>query len=203
MEIKNPIYQDIEFEQIYHLFTRVSGNETIFRKEGNYTYFLSQVSKYLLPYSEIYAYCLAPQRFSFLVCFKSKKEILKNLNLLDKDFTKSDEHKFLMQPLSNLLNSYAKAYNKMFQRKGALFIDYIKREKLDDEESLKNTLREIHCIPIQNLLAKNPEDWKFSSYNAYLSPDKPSKVSTTFLRGFFADLDEFKKFHINKTNKTS
>ena len=61
MEIKTTPYENFEFEQVYHLFTRVSGNELIFRKEGNYDYFLKQLSKYLLPYLEIYAYCLVPQ----------------------------------------------------------------------------------------------------------------------------------------------
>jgi len=194
LEIKNPIYQDFEFEQIYHLFTRVSGNEMIFRKEDNYNYFLSQLSKYLLPYLEIYAYCLVPQRFSLLICFKSKNEILKTFNLPDRDFSKAEEHKFLMQPLSNFLNSYAKAYNKMFQRKGALFIDYIKREQIDDEDKLKNVFREIHHIPLQNNLIQNTEDWKFSSYKSYLNPERPSKITKNFMMGFFNDLEDLKKF---------
>lgn len=34
-----------------------------------------------------------------------------------------NEHQFLMKPFSDLLNAYAKAYNKMYNRKGALFMD--------------------------------------------------------------------------------
>lgn len=37
---------------------------------------------------------------------------------------KSDFHKLVMQELSNLLKAYAKAYNKKYERKGALWIDY-------------------------------------------------------------------------------
>ena len=48
METKTSLYENFEFEQTYHLFTRVSGNELIFRKEGNYDYVLRQLAQYLL-----------------------------------------------------------------------------------------------------------------------------------------------------------
>ncbi len=195
MIIQKPIFEDFEFEQIYHLFTRVSGNELIFRKEGNYLYFLEQISKYLLPIMDIYAYCLLPQQFSFLVCFRSQKEICKNLNIEEKDFSKEQEHKFLMQPISNLLNSYAKAYNKMFQRKGALFVDFIKREKFDDEEGLKEIFKNIHQMPVHRKLVENITDWKFSSYKSYLDTSKPTKINRTFMLGFFENQQDFIQFH--------
>jgi hypothetical protein len=40
---------------------------------------------------------------------------------------KGDFHKLVMQELSNLLNAYAKAYNKRYSRRGALWIDFTKR----------------------------------------------------------------------------
>jgi hypothetical protein len=36
----------------------------------------------------------------------------------------------LMERFANLCNSYTKSYNKVYERKGALFIDYLKRQKL-------------------------------------------------------------------------
>ncbi|MBN9312990.1 MAG: hypothetical protein BGO40_10515 [Chryseobacterium sp. 39-10] len=195
MEVTNPSYSNFQFEQIYHLYTRVSGNESVFRHQKNYDYFLSQFSKYLLPYLDVFAYCLVPQRFSFLVCFKSKNEILENLGNDDQVFTKEEEHKFLMKPLSNLLNSYAKAYNKMYNRKGALFMDYVRRENIDDDETLKNTFREIHKIPMLNQLTTNIEDWIHSSYHAYKNPEKPTKISRQLMMDYFDDIEDFVKFH--------
>lgn len=195
MEIKSPIFADFEFEQMYHLFTRVSGNEMIFRTDENYRYFLEKISKFLLPYLEIYAYCLVPQRFSLLICFRSSKEILMNLNLAEKNLNKDQEHKFLMQPISNMLNSYAKAYNKFYQRKGALFIDFIKREKIEDEDSLMNVFKEIHLIPIKSYLVKQPEEWKYSSFNSYFDIEKPTKINRSFMLSFFESREELIKFH--------
>ncbi|QBO58657.1 transposase [Chryseobacterium salivictor] len=195
MEIKAPFYENFKFGQIYHLFTRVNGNELIFRKEDNYVYFLKQISKYLLPYLEIYAYCLVSQRLSLLVRFRPQNEIFNNLDLPERELSAEEEHKFLMQPVSNLLNSYSKAYNKMFQRKGALFIDYIKREKVDEEEQLKDIFKGIHQIPLQHRLAKSSEEWKYSSFNAYLVQNKPTKVSINFMMEFFENTQDLIKFH--------
>ncbi len=195
MIIQKPIFENFEFEQIYHLFTRVSGNEMIFLKDKNYPYFLNQISKYLLPFLDIYAYCLLPKQFSLFVCFHSQSQICKNLNIEEKELSKDQEHKFLMQPVSNLLNSYAKAYNKMYQRKGALFVDFVKREKLDDEEGLKDIFRSIHQLPTQNQLVKNISDWKYSSYKAYFQSTKPTKLNRNLMTGFFENHSDYVEFH--------
>ena len=195
MILQKPIHDDFEFEQIYHLFTRVSGNELIFRKEGSYLYFLDQISKYLLPIMDIYAYCLVPQRFSLLICFRSQAEICLNLHIEMKDLSKNEKHKFLMQPISNLLNSYAKAYNKMFQRKGALFVDFIKREKFDHEEGLKEVYKNIHQIPVHSQAVNDISEWKYSSYKSYLDVSKPSKINRNFMLGFFENQNDFIEFH--------
>lgn len=157
MKTNEPPYENFDFEQIYHLYTRVSGNENLFRNDNNYTYFLSKIEKYLLPYLEIHAYCLVPQRFSLLISFRSQNEIFETLKL-SQIISPDTVHKLLMQPLSNLLNSYSKAYNKMYGRKGALFIDYIKREKIDDVELLKNIVRKIHQIPTESFSNVSFED---------------------------------------------
>ena len=188
-------YENFEFEQIYHLYTRVSGNENVFRNDKNYTFFLGKVEKYLLPVLEIHAYCLVPQRFSFLISFRSQIEIFENLKLEAEDMSEDRIHKFLMQPVSNLLNSYSKAYNKMYGRKGALFIDYIKREKIDDVELLKNVFRKIHQIPTENFSNIVCEEWKYSSYRSYIDDQKFSKINRELMMQYFSGKDEFISFH--------
>lgn len=195
MKTNEPPYENFEFEQIYHLYTRVSGNENLFRNDNNYTYFLSKIEKYLLPYLEIHAYCLVPQRFSLLISFRSQNEIFETLKLSDENISSDKIHKFLMQPLSNLLNSYSKAYNKMYGRKGALFIDYIKREKIDDVELLKNIVRKIHQIPTESFSNVSFEDWKYSSYSSYIHTKKTSKINRKLMMEYFINLEDFITFH--------
>lgn len=195
MKTNEPPYESFYFQQVYHLYTRVSGNESIFRNDNNYTYFLGKIEKYLLPYLEIHAYCLVPQRFSLLVCFRSQKEIFNSLKRPDEEMSEDKVHQFLMQPISNLLNSYSKAYNKMFGRKGALFVDYIKREKIDDVELLKNIFRKIHQIPSESFLKCQFQDWKYSSYQSYINEKKPSKINRELMNSYFLNKEDFIKFH--------
>lgn len=195
MKTNEPPYENFEFEQIYHLYTRVSGNENIFRNESNYTFFLGKVEKYLLPILEIHAYCLVPKRFSFLVSFRSRNEISKNLKFENDVWSEDKIHKFLMQPLSNLLNSYSKAYNKMYGRRGALFIDYIKREKIDDVELLKNIFKKIHQIPNESVMSIAFEQWKYSSYRSYINVKKISKINREMMMQYFVNTEDFIHFH--------
>lgn len=189
MNSNDTFYVDFEFEQIYHLFTRVNGSEFLFRQESNYIYFLEIIKKYLVPILNVNAYCLAPQRFSLIICFKSKAQICKDLKLTEEEVFAKNTHQFLMQPLSNMLNSYAKSYNKMYKRKGALFVDYIKREKLEDVDLMKQVFRNVHQIPIENKLVTSLEEWKFSSFGSYSNLKKQTKVDKDFMLSLYGNQD--------------
>lgn len=104
--------ENFEFEGVYHIFSHVNGTKNIFRETSNYRYFLEKLEKYILPLADIYAYCLLPNHFHLLLRFKNFD-----------DMNNENEHQFLMKPFSDLLNAYTKAYNKMYNRKGALFMD--------------------------------------------------------------------------------
>ena len=193
MKSNDSFYIGFEFGQIYHLFTRVNGSELLFRQESNYIYFLEKITKYLVPILDVYAYCLAPQRFSLLVCFKSSEQISDFFKLTEEELFAKNTHKYLMQPLSNMLNSYSKSYNKMYKRRGALFVDYIKREKLEDVDSMKLVFRTIHQIPIQNRLVTNLAEWKFSSLHSYSNLKKHSKVDKDFMLRLYGGQDDLLK----------
>ena len=194
MIFNKPHYVDFEFEKVFHLYTRVSGNENIFRQDRNYLFFLDKINFYLSPYLEIHGYCLVPQRFSLLVTFRSCEEIRKILQISD-EVEIPNTHQFLMQPVSNLLNSYSKSYNKMYGRKGALFIDYIKRDKIQGDVNVKNRLRNIHQIPVENLVSDSITNWKYSSYKAYLHLEKPSRLSRENVMKLFEGKDDYVAFH--------
>lgn len=93
--------ESFEFEGTYHIFSHVNGTEIIFREDSNYQFFLEKLEKYIIPIADIYAYCLLPNHFHLLLKFK---------NFDDND----KEHQFLMMPFSDLLNAYAKSYNKVY-----------------------------------------------------------------------------------------
>jgi putative transposase len=54
--------------------------------------------------------------------------------------------------------------------------------------------------PVKHKLTNDFSNWKYSSFNAYLS-DKPSKINRDLVLEWFGGKEEFKKFHFQ--NKES
>ena len=66
---------------VYHFFNRGNNKENIFIEEKNYSFFLSLVTKYLLPVADIYAYCLLKNHFHFALRIKDP-EMLPRMGLV-------------------------------------------------------------------------------------------------------------------------
>ena len=151
-----------------------------------------------MPVLDIYGYCLMQNHIHLLVAFKTKEEVLENLNLETDAIDASKNHPILMRPFSNLLNSYAKAYNKIYDRRGALFLDYLKRIRIDDEKYLLNTFKYIHRNPVNHGFVRDVSEWKFSSYRSYLHPETASAVTRDYMLKYFGSIDEFIEFHSDR-----
>jgi putative transposase len=52
---------------IYHVYNRGNNKEPIFFKSDNYSYFLSNINRYVIPHCDLLAYCLMPNHFHLLV----------------------------------------------------------------------------------------------------------------------------------------
>jgi len=176
--------ENFEFDSVYHIFSHVNGKELIFREETNYQFFLKQLDKYIIPIADIYAYCLLPNHFHLLLRFKN----IEDINV-------EEEHSFLMKNFGNFLNSYAKAFNKKYNRKGALFLNAVKRKKIIDEKYLLKVLHYIHNNPVNHGLVNEIDEWKHSSYNSYLNSKKESKLNRTEIMQNFDSLEIFRNFH--------
>ena len=113
---------------------------------------------------------------------------------LEKDL---DFEKFVMQKFSNFFNSYTKSFNKKYNRKGALFIDYLRRTLISDEEYLRNMVLYIHQNPIHHAICNRLENWKYSSYNSMLSK-KPTLLNREDVLDWFGGLDNFIWMHTTK-----
>src|SRR4051794_37321763 len=111
----------------------------MFRMEYNYQFFLSRFQKHILPVADTYSYCLLPNHFHFMVRIKNDSLIQKHFEevKISKLFKPELVSDFIMERSSNLLNSYTKAYNKLYKRKGSLFIDYLRRVKIETPSQFK------------------------------------------------------------------
>lgn len=193
--------------KFYHIFNHAVGNENFFRNDDNYIYFLKKYNEYITPIARTYSYVLIPNHFHFLIEIKDNDEIYKrHLDLeLKKEIPKVklenelDFEKFVMQQFSNFFNSYTKSFNKKYNRKGALFIDYLRRTEISDEEYQRNLVLYIHQNPIRHKICNRLEDWKFSSYKSILS-EKPTLLEREKVINWFGDLENFIFMHTTLKN---
>lgn len=132
-------HQPLLPSETYHLFNRAVGNERLFIEERNYAYFLEKLDLHTDEIAHILTYSLLPNHFHLVVKLKSNESIAKNFEKFKKvpyDPLLANIPDFIMERFSNFLNSYAKSFNKMYRRKGSLFIDYLKRSKVQNEGDL-------------------------------------------------------------------
>lgn len=174
--------QDIfESGAIYHIFNRGNNKENIFIEEKNYYYFLQQLKKYILPIADVYAYCLLKNHFHLLLRIKDEK------------FLNEKVKNKLHQPFSNLFNSYSKSINKMYGRTGSLFEEHLKRKRVENKEYLIQLVAYIHLNPVKHGFADNYRDYKFSSFQAYLS-NKATGIDQDFIFSLI-EKDSFLYWH--------
>ena len=188
----------LESEKYYHIFNRAIGNEKLFKNEENYLYFLKKFKEYINPIAESFSYVLMPNHFHFLIYVKNKNEIYHHYkelpskkeipSIIPKNEFEFD--RFVMQQFSNFFNSYTKSFNKKFHRKGALFIDYLKRSLIENEEYLKNVILYIHQNPIHHKYINRLEEWKYSSYLA-LTSSKHTSLKRDEVINIFKNLENF------------
>lgn len=192
----------METEKFYHIYNHANGNENLFREEENYRFFLQQWDKYISPIAETYAYCLMPNHIHFLVQIKNDTEILnlggfesEKLHLTGFQNLSGVSSTKISKCFSNLFNSYAKAFNNSYNRKGSLFHRPFKQKEITSEEHLKTLVCYIHRNPIHHGFCTDFTEWKHSSYHSYLS-DKSSKIERTYILDLFDGKENFIEAHL-------
>ena len=187
-----------EPNKVYHVFNHAVGSENLFREPDNYRYFLEKFKRHIVPISKVYAFALLPNHFHFTLKIKSKEEIFEKSNKTL--VTEKDYSEFISQQFSNLFNAYAKAFNKKYDRRGALFIDYVKRSSVEDKDYFKHLIRYIHYNPVHHGFCNLLHNWYYTSYHAFLS-DKPSIIERETILKFFDGKDNFIKYHDSEPSR--
>lgn len=183
----------------YHVYNHANGNENLFREQKNYYFFLEKISLHVLPFVKLHAYCLLPNHFHFLIYVREFEELklLKQFRLIQ---NRPDEElqllmeKNISKSFSNLFSSYAQSYNKIYKRRGSLFMPNMKANIIEDNSSICKVTHYVHANPVHHGFVKNLEDWKFSSYNSYLS-DLTTKLSKKEIIEIFGSKNYFIEYH--------
>ncbi|WP_420318511.1 transposase [Ekhidna sp.] len=180
----------LEPEKVYHIWTHANGSENLFRIEDNYRHFLDKYSHHIYPIAKTYSYCLMPNHLHLMVEIREEKELL---NLRGFENPEGLIQK-ISQQFGNLFNAYTKAYNKMYDRRGSLFIPKFRRKHIDNDAYFTRLIAYIHNNPIHHQFITDLDDWPHSSYHSYLL-DKPTRLQRNEGIEWFGGKDEFLKVH--------
>ncbi|MEQ1553934.1 MAG: hypothetical protein ABL929_07145, partial [Ferruginibacter sp.] len=144
-----------------------------------------------------FTYSLLPNHFHIVLRIKDYHNITSHFEETKKkkfDPIKFDISDFIMERFSNFLNSYTKAINKTYNRKGALFLDYLKRSKVKNESDFTSFIFYVHKNAVHHGYCKEIGDWPHDAYNSFLSK-MPTKLLRDEVIIWFGGVENFKQFH--------
>jgi putative transposase len=162
----------------YHIYNR--SNQRLYKTRENYLYFLEKFRNYILPYSDVIAWCLMSNHFHFmLIPNKNAVEMVKEKHL--------PHTQVLSKQFGTFLSSYTKAFNKQNRRRGSLFAHNTEAKLLNKVYNTQNNqtklsypvncFRYIHYNPVEANLVESMHEWEFSSYNDYAGNRNGSLVN--------------------------
>jgi len=158
----------------YHIYNRGNNKNLIFFEDDNYIFFLNQFKKHVAPFCQVYLYCLMPNHFHF--------------------FIKVSDETLFEKGIKNFFISYSKAINRRYNRVGSLFQGRYKASEIKSDDYYTTIIMYIHQNPVVAGLAINMEDYKYSSYKAYLS-GKESILNRQEVLEWFGGLESFVDHH--------
>jgi REP element-mobilizing transposase RayT len=182
--------QPLETGKYYHIYNRGINSDLLFKENNNYEHFLKLYDLHIDPMAETFAWCLMKNHFHFLIRIKDKEEI-KTENAIQPS-----------QSFSNLFNAYTKAFNKKYNRHGALFERPFKRKPIEKEDYFQNLMAYIHNNPVHHAICEHPLQYPWSSYITCLS-NKPTKLKREEVIALFGGVENFKYVHELKRNDLS
>ena len=191
--------------QIYHVYNRGVEKRPIFLNKREYDRFIQLINYYrfancpikfskfkVLPLEEkynilkklekeikllvdIYAFCLMPNHFHFLL-----------KQLTDKGISKF---------IAKITNGFSHYFNIRHDRSGHLFQGNFGAVRIEDNEQLLHVSRYIHLNPVISYLVEvgNLESYEYSSYPNYLGKSS-GFTNPKEIMSFFKNPQEYRKF---------
>ncbi len=205
--MSNRDYKEFSSGGISHIYNRGNNKEKIFFDEQDYRAFLFRLGLCLgfteeemnkekltaMPYSRIritetgknnfklHAFSLMSNHFHLLI------EQIKDISISNL--------------MLKLCTSYSKYINKKYERVGHVFQDEFKAVLIESNDQLMWVSAYIHMNAVKDGLVKHPKEYKWSSYNDYISDRNTPIVYTDFLISIFDDKNNFETETLNFTSE--
>jgi putative transposase len=173
--VKNRDYKNFTCGSIVHVYNRGNNKERIFHDEEDYRAFLFRTGLALgFEAKELNNHPLTSVPFSRIRITGSKRGDFK---LHAFCLMKNHFHLLIEQcsdvPISKLISkvctSYAMYLNKKYRRVGHVFQDKFKAVLMEDQPQFMWASAYIHTNPVKDGYIEHPSQYKWSSFNDYIS----------------------------------
>jgi REP-associated tyrosine transposase len=141
---------------IFHIYNHAIDDYNLFYDDEDYDFMLNIFEDNIdkIPGS-IFAYCLMPNHYHFLIRQDSDVEIYRLFN-----------YSFI---------SYAHYFNSKYERKGPIFQSPLQHISVDNDQYLLQLCKYIHLNPVRSGLVEHPCNWVYSDYNEWISSSGSNK----------------------------
>ena len=194
----------MEQGSFYHIYNRGNNKQDIFFEEKNYDLFLKNFDKYLSSFIDVYAYCLMPNHFHFLIKIKEfqtpevvsnqTSEVFKTSEVLTRGSKKLTPEE---KAFKDFFISYAKSINKAYNRTGSLFQAKFKKKEITDNSYFTAIIQYIHANPLKAKLCHTYDEYKYSSYKA-ITDTGITKIKRAEVLEWFGNKKVFIKVHVER-----
>lgn len=159
----------------YHAYNRGANREPIFRCDENYAFLERRMEQYAAQFDlKVIAYCLMPNHYHLVLRQDGKNPC----GLF----------------VQALFNSYAKAFNKMYDRSGTLFEGPFRALAVTGEEYLVHLCRYVHRNPLDAHLVSNLQGWPHSNYLEWIGQRDSAFVDRDLVSAHFATAEAYSSF---------
>jgi putative transposase len=181
--MRNRDYKIFAPDNYYHVFNRGNAKMDIFLDQEDYKFFLWRLKENIFPEKsrrapsatsgmpnvtkERYVRKLLPPNSFSLTCYCLMPN---HFHLLIKQNSKIKISELILR----ICGSYAKYFNKKYNRVGSLFQDQYKAILIDKNNYILWLSTYIHKNPQMKNLVNNPADWEWSSYLDYIGQKQES-----------------------------
>ena len=183
--------EPLTYGNFFHIYNCGVNSCNLFKEPANYEYFLELYDKHISPVANTYAWVLMKNHFHLLVKIKEEGDLISPDRVPNPVRALAPAKYF-----SNLFNSYAQAFNKMYGRHGNLFERPFKRKLVSEIEYFKRMVIYIHNNPVHHGFTQYAMDYPWSSYLTCISV-KSTRLKRDAVIGWFDNEVNFKTAHNN------
>ena len=152
----------------------------------------------MFPVVRTYAYCLMPNHFHLLIQIREEDELMAYFQSIKRTFLPQlvtvNYSEFVMQQFSNFFNSYAKSFNRRFDRKGALFLNYVRRKPVESEKYFTALVAYIHRNPVHHGFCRQMDQWPYSSLYS-IGSNKTTRLERSAVLDWFGGIEPYLTLH--------